>query len=189
MRARIVISLFALMAIPHNSGAAQATTAPAKPQSFSERYSIVSDKSIFLRDRSRPRPPPPPRNPPPTAPRLCRRVAHAHRRGPGGHRHPRLRRGLGSPSASSSSPPGDAIARGKITDIDLDAVEYEHNGQRKWITIGSDFTGRAAQIASVTTYAPTQPTTSPSTQAIDPNDPNLTQEQKMKLKRQLELKH
>jgi hypothetical protein len=170
--------------------AAAPTTAPApaKP-TFSERYSIVSDKNIFLRDRSR------------GAPTTASTQSSTHRSTPLPEETLMLTgivlEDVGMRAYIEDSVTfrilklavGESVARGKITSIDLDAVEYERNGQRKWIVIGYDFTGRPAQIASSTTYTPADATTSPTTQAIDPNDPNLTQEQRMKLKRQMELKH
>jgi hypothetical protein len=186
--AALSMTCAALMLCDTLQGATPTTApAPAK-QSFSERYSIVSDKNIFLRDRSRP------------APTTASTQSTTHRSAAIPEESLMLTgvvlEDVGIRAYVEDSitfrivklAVGDAIARGKVTDIDLDAVEYEHNGQRKWITIGCDFTGRPAQIASSTTYNPTEPTTSPSTQAIDPNDPNLTQEQRMKLRRASELK-
>jgi hypothetical protein len=78
---------------------------------------------------------------------------------------------------------GDAVGRGKIAALDIDAVDYERNGEQVWIEAGADFTGRQViAITSDSTGPSGSPTTGP-TEIIDPNDPNLTIEQKLKLRR------
>jgi hypothetical protein len=81
---------------------------------------------------------------------------------------------------------GDSVGRGKIVGIDIDAVAYEHNGETTWVETGADFTGKQV-IAITSDIAPSSsggstPTTGPA-EVINPNDPNLTMEQKMKLRR------
>jgi hypothetical protein len=80
---------------------------------------------------------------------------------------------------------GDSVGRGRVTAIDYDAVEYERNGGTIWIETGADFTGKQV-IAITSDVAPIAPgstaTTGPA-EVINPNDPNLTLEQKMKLRR------
>jgi len=77
--------------------------------------------------------------------------------------------------------PGDPVAQGKITQIEIDSVCYESNGKELWIDIGADLTGKqVVVITSDSTHS--APTTGPA-EIIDPNDPNLTLEQKMKLRR------
>jgi hypothetical protein len=79
---------------------------------------------------------------------------------------------------------GDSVGRGKISGIDLDAIEYEHNGEQTWIEAGADFTGKQV-IAIPGDSGPSAggtATTGPA-EVINPNDPNLTIEQKMKLRR------
>lgn len=78
---------------------------------------------------------------------------------------------------------GDAVGRGRISEIQIDAVCYERNGEQIWIDTGADFTGK--QIIAITSdsvSASGTPTTGPA-EVINPNDPNLTIEQKMKLRR------
>ncbi len=85
---------------------------------------------------------------------------------------------------------GDPVARGRIVDMDLNAVEYERGDQQMWITVGSNFAGQATLLGAASSASSssgpgaTQPTTLP----INPNDPNLTIEQRMKLRRLQELK-
>ncbi|HEX3358371.1 MAG TPA: hypothetical protein VHS31_15465 [Tepidisphaeraceae bacterium] len=80
--------------------------------------------------------------------------------------------------------PGDLVGRGKVGEIAIDSVEYLHDGQDDWIAIGADLTGK--QVITITSDSAAEsgstPTTGPA-EIIDPNDPNLTLEQKMKLRR------
>jgi hypothetical protein len=80
---------------------------------------------------------------------------------------------------------GDSVGRGTIAAIDFDAVQYERNGGNIWIETGDDFTGK--QVFAITSdVAPSSSgstaTTGPA-EVINPNDPNLTLEQRMKLRR------
>ena len=80
---------------------------------------------------------------------------------------------------------GDAVGRGKISAVDFDAIEYDRNGESVWIETGADFTGKQV-IAITSDVAPSSPGGAPTTgpaEIINPNDPNLTLEQKMKLRR------
>jgi hypothetical protein len=83
---------------------------------------------------------------------------------------------------------GDKLAHGRVAAIDIDAIVYDADGKPKWIDIGSDLTGHAVAAIESPTFSDepsTQPTTGP---AINPNDPNLTLEQRLKLRRLQELK-
>jgi hypothetical protein len=81
--------------------------------------------------------------------------------------------------------PGDAVGRGHITEVDIDRIAYEHNGEEKWIPVGCDFTGK--EVVTVSESSEEGPTTGP-VQTIDPNNPNLSLEERMKLRRQQERK-
>jgi hypothetical protein len=184
---------------------------------YSDRYSILTQRNIFLKDRSR----------------------GSSRNGSSG--------GGGSTTQSSTQPThrspeetlilrgivmeqgevrayfediansrmvrvamGEPIARGRITSIGLDAVEYETAGSSStgttgsggggargtFVAIGNDLTGKvseydmpsssaAAAAAAMATTSPVMPT---GIEGLNPNDPNLTPEQRMKLRRMQELK-
>jgi hypothetical protein len=78
---------------------------------------------------------------------------------------------------------GDAVGRGHVADIAIDAICYERNGEEAWIDAGSDFTGKQVIAITSETMSPSgTPTTGPA-EVINPNDPNLTLDQKMKLRR------
>ena len=99
---------------------------------------------------------------------------------------------------------GDAIARGTIAAIEIDAVAYQSNGRVTWIEVGRDFANHPIEVVgeSMSASVEATPTTSPAgasgsssassgaapAAAINPNDPNLSTEQKMRLRRQQELK-
>jgi hypothetical protein len=163
------------------------TTAPSteKPivrPSFRERYSILSDHNIFMRERRSARD----RDRSTTQPSFQRTpeqtfvltgiVLEAGQRR--AYMEDRERGGLIKLSI------GDTIARGKIADIDIDAVAYEQNGRQQWVAIGTDLTGATPPPPAVNMLSPT---TGPTTLPFDPNSPDLTVEQKMQLRRFQEL--
>jgi len=165
---------------------------PARPPTYSERYGLLADHNIFVRDRTR----------------IVRGGSGGY--GPGGagsSTQPSTRPTVRSPEEALALrgvviedgglhayvedtnsynmlrlSPGDNVARGKVSAIQIDAVQYEGpGGHREWIEIGQDFTGHTAVAgSSFGVGASTQPSGPP----IDPNDPNLTLEQRMKLRRQ-----
>ena len=180
---------------------------------YSDRYSILTQRNIFLKDRSR-----------------------GSRNGSDG------RGGNGSTTQSSTQPShrspeetlllrgivmeqgevrayfediansrmvrvgmGETIARGRITSIGLDAVEYETPGSggspsnaggehRTFVAIGTDLTGKVSEYdlpsssAAAATMATTSPVMPSGVEGLNPNDPNLTMEQRLKLRRMQELK-
>jgi hypothetical protein len=85
---------------------------------------------------------------------------------------------------------GDSIARGRIVDMDLNAVEYARGDQQTWIAVGSNFAGQATLLGAApsTDDSSSSSSTQPTTLPFNPNDPNLTVEQQMKLRRRQELK-
>jgi hypothetical protein len=148
--------------------AAAPTTAPAEARSshhegFSDKYASIVDHNIFLRDRGRRE-----RSTQPS-------TQHASAREPAPEELVWLSGvameidGFRAYAEDTSGAivrklaPGDSIARGKITAIEIDAVEYEHNGQRTWIAVGNDFTGNPAVVSSIA--ASTSPSEAPTTNA------------------------
>ena len=175
---------------------------------YSDRYSILTQRNIFLKDRS-----------------------HASRNGRNGngsttqssstqpsHRSPEetlLLRGIVieqgevrayfediANSRMVRVAQGETIARGRITSIGLDAVEYETSGgggaatiggHRTFVAVGTDLTGKVSEYdlpssSSAAAMATTSPVMPSGVEGLNPNDPNLTPEQKMKLRRAMELK-
>jgi hypothetical protein len=102
---------------------------------------------------------------------------------------------------------GDQIGRGHVAAIEIDAIAYEYGGKVTWIPIGKDLTGdvppntaasyiASAGTGSTTAPATTGPTTGPAVAGsdtvapaplpLDPNNPNLSFEERMKLRRIME---
>ena len=70
--------------------------------------------------------------------------------------------------------PGDALARGRVVEMQPDAVAYESDGRVIWIEVGQDLTGSLSRSASATQPAgsATQPASTqasgdPATQSIE----------------------
>lgn len=96
---------------------------------------------------------------------------------------------------------GESVGRGVITQIQMDAIEYLNGEQHVWIDVGRTLTGSVPPPSPIRTYADTTPavtapgsTTQPSmatgvapSPLPNPTDPNLTLEERMKLRRAQEL--
>ena len=83
-----------------------------------------------------------------------------------------------------------SFVRLRVVGIDIDAIAYEYDGQVSWVMLGQDLSGSQVATWSSTTLAGSAgPTTGPSDAGppLDPNDPNLTIEQRMRLRRMLEM--
>ena len=181
---------------------------PARPPSYAERYSILTQRNIFLKDRSRGGS----RNGSTTAPTTSSASTQPARRSP---EETLLLRGIvveqGEVRAYFEDVvnsrivrvgQGDTIARGRIASIDLDLVEYEPTGagagaKRTFVVVGHDLTGKVSALDTGTSgeggdaaaaMATTGPVMPSGVAGLNPNDPNLTPEQKMKLRRAMELK-
>jgi hypothetical protein len=174
-------------AVSQNGSAASPAAAPAAlpqtQQSYRERYGIVTERNIFLRER--------PRfdrnnnnNGPTTAPVrtpeqtfvLTGVVLE------GGERRAYFEDR--SKNSMLRVSVGDSLARGKIAEIDIDSVAYDGgNGRQTWVDVGSDLTGTYSPSVVASSSSDHPPSTSPADLGFDPNSPNLTTEQKMKLRR------
>ena len=175
---------------PSTTQPSQSDSGSTRPAEYRERYAILAERNIFLKERRGTREPPRfdgPREPRPEQTFSLTGIVEEE----GQFRA--YFENLRNPSFTRVSL-GDPIARGKVTAIALDAVEYEQDGQRRWIEIGHDLTGTrtvapsSSYTSSATSSPTTGPTTGPTTATLDfdPNDPALTTEQKMKLKRMKE---
>jgi hypothetical protein len=169
-----------------------AETTPATRQNYNDRYGVLSDRNIFLRERGRP--------------------------APSTRRYDSSTTSSSRPAAESTYvvtgivleegqyrayveevntgrvqrlAVGDAVAKGHVLDIDIDAMAYSANGKGTWIPIGCDLQGKPfnAFPSALSRYmSTTGPTSGPSTQGaaplpIDPNAPNLSVEERMRLRR------
>ncbi|MGB7158163.1 MAG: hypothetical protein WBD40_08865, partial [Tepidisphaeraceae bacterium] len=151
--------------------------------SYGDRYAVLEQRNVFVRDRSRPTS----RNSSPGTTQPSRRSAEESLivRGiameDGGFRA--YVEDLNN-STTLRVAPGDSLARGHVVLIALDAIAYEHDGKQSWIEIGSDLTGRMMETPSYGSSgaaSTTGPTSLPAN--LDPNDPSLTVEQRMRIRR------
>jgi len=184
-----------LLIILVSSVVVQAAEEPRSKSEYATKFGVVSERNMFLRDRTKREPA---RNTTTTQP--ARRPAEESFivRGVAIELD-----GLRAYIEDVNGPmlkllPGDAVARGKISQIDIDAVEYEQGGQKLWVNVGEDLTGHASSFVGVSTEEPTTvaSTSQPSSASADAapaakvntNDASLTVEQRLKLRRQQELK-
>ena len=70
-----------------------------------------------------------------------------------------------------------------VTQIEIDRIEYTAGDNPTWIAIGHDLAGRSSLASSLRLDTSFTPTTNPTNLGFDANDPNLTTEQKMRLRR------
>jgi hypothetical protein len=178
--------------VPAPPTAAPPATAVA-PASFAGQYGMLSERSIFLRNRPRPRPASAVQQvtsrpvAPPAAPErdfVLRGVVLEDvdlRAYVEDTRASRMLRLL----------PGEDVARGQIVQIEADAVLFQHDGEQLWIEVGQNFTGTRAtsplpQPTTEATNGSGGATTSTSTSA-SPSPPGgsaTSIEERMRLRRQ-----
>jgi hypothetical protein len=182
--------------------AATPSTAPAAPttqsahrENFSERYAIIVERNIFVRDRARPSNNSSRSSQPTTqhtTPKLPEEEVWLSGVAVESEGFRAYAEDVSGSYRVVKLAPGDPIARGKITAIDIDAVEYENrDGKRLWIAIGEDFMGKPASIStsSPSSYASESPTTTSSSQpAGDSSNTAASLEEKMRHRRAQELK-
>jgi hypothetical protein len=196
-----IVSATSLMAADPAPPPAQApAAAPSAPnvnqrrETYSDRYSVLTEHNIFMKDRAR-RPAATTQRatsqaaaPPLEASLVLRGIVMEEE----GFRA--YVENLESQNMLKIAI-GDDIGHGKVSSFQIDAIEYARGDQKTWIEIGRNFLG--AVSASVPTSA--APTTGPTSAApgarsgattgpVNANDPNLTPEQRMRLRRQQELK-
>jgi hypothetical protein len=204
----------------YSSRSSSSSGATSRPAGYRDRYTILSDQNIFVRERSR--------------------IVPESQRNDGSRNDSTTRftravetgfvltgvvleEGAYRAYIEDSNASrilrlnlGDIVARGHIVDIDINSIVYEASGQTKLVALGCDLTG-AAVVSSgssggggytgSTGYgggtpggsggAPTPGSTSTSAPSlgvatpplpVDPNNSNLSLEEKMRLRRALEVK-
>ncbi len=197
----IILSMLALAPVP--AVAAARAVAPA-PQTqpvkidYRERYSVLTDRNMFLRDRRRAGFT---REPTSRPVYVARPVDETLILTGIVLEEGEYRAYFEDTQASSvlRLRVGESVGRGVISQIQMDAIEYLNGEQHIWIDIGHTLTGATPPPSTpswradagpgpgpVASGSTTQPATS-TTPLINPNDPNLTLEEKMKLRRQQEL--
>jgi hypothetical protein len=164
----------------------QARSDPATEERFSDRYEILTEKNIFLRNRPRPRSAA-------REPREPRRVEEtfvltgiALQEG----RHVAFIENSGTRTTQRLLP-GEAVAGGTVISVELDSLEFETKGRRLRVEIGRNLLGDVfvAETPAATTGPSTTPASaggSPGGSATPPlsGDASLSAEERMKLRRQ-----
>ena len=156
------------------SGPARAADPPRR-ENYAEHYAVLADHNIFLRDRS------------------VRSLGNSATSRPAALPEESLiltgvvfeddgfRAYVEEGSRIQRLGLGDAVGRGRVSEIALDEIEYEQGSQHTWIAVGCNFLGKSVVPASVSYSAGS--TTQPTSLPFDPNAPNLPLEQKMRLRR------
>lgn len=190
---KISLSLIALLLVMSSFAPSVASAASSRSGNYSDHYGVISERNIFLKDRAHPTTrssaggsgssstQPSSRTDPEHAMTLTGIVFednayHAFLENRDSNTIQRVN-------------VGDSVARGKIIEITIDGMLYENtSGQQMQVVIGSDLTGKTA--APIEPYAlPSVASTMPSgVEGLKADDPNLTMEQKLKLRRAAELK-
>lgn len=191
-------------------------TRPSTQPGYKDRYGVISERNMFLRDRrtressrssysstSRPSYTPPP----PEATYVLTGIVLEE----DGQIRAYIEDTRGAKILRLAV--GDNIARGSIAEIQIDGILYESSGKSAWVEVGKTLAGLPFIPPQQVVYVPAQTTTpspgattTPSTNptevsttgpsdsaappgsvAVNPNDPSLTPEQRLKLKRQMEL--
>lgn len=163
-------------------------TAAEPIEGFRERYEIVYQRSIFVRDRRAPAPerpraetPPPP--PPPLEASFV--VVGIVEEGESYRVHVEDRRA----GSLLTLRVGDAVARGAVGSIDLDGITYRIDEATIEVPIGSDLLGKAASAAAQEpprAAASEQPPAADAAPATN-NDEELSLEERMRRRRAQEV--
>ena len=175
-----------------------ADSKPPTKQSYEERYRLLTEENMFLRDRRKP---------------ASRPIGSGNEGGP-----PRVVRAPETlyvlrgvvlegdqfrayiedvtNAKMLRLAVGDLVARGHVAAIDIDAIAYEATGQITWVNVGADLKGQVAtssstptpRVAPSTTASTPAATTEGGTPAVEGGaaavDPNsLSLEEKMRRRR------
>jgi hypothetical protein len=167
------------------------SAAPSTRQSDRDRYAVLTDQNIFLKDRrTRPRNGSTSTERPMTEMDRIKATPEAKFVLTGVvFEDGDYRAFIEDTSASKvlRLSVGEPIARGKITEIDIDTIAYESAGKTTIINVGTTLTGIPYSAFTASPGATPAPGAAPSTPLPDPNNPNLTIEERMKLRRAAEL--
>jgi len=148
---------------------------PEKQQSFDERYKVIWEQNMFLKERKKPGS---------TTPRNGADGGGPNGRGNREQRAPETLfalRGVVFEEGQNFAYfedmttakmlrliVGDSIAKGRIAEIEIDAVAYEAGGQITWVSVGTDLRGKAAVLLSTPSYETRATPTTTSTASTSP---------------------
>lgn len=190
----VILGLLTFVAPQHTVGQAQqqsqsqqsSSSPQQRPPDYRERYGVLVERNIFLRNRSRPPARTPTTNSSESGTRPSRRPEQSYLLTGIVMEEGRRIAFIENTSTSSTErlAVGASIAGGKIIDVDFHHLEFESaSGQRSKVEIGKTLAGGERSSSGGTEVADTQPSDAP----IDPNKPNLTVEERLKLRRQQQL--
>ncbi|HMB96344.1 MAG TPA: hypothetical protein VKK61_09920, partial [Tepidisphaeraceae bacterium] len=143
-----VVVFIGLLAMQMRAADLAPTSAPANRMNYRERYSVLAEHDIFLRDRSHhvSRPTSRPAFATPEQAFVLTGIVFED-----GEFHAYLEDLARSTSMILRV--GDAVARGQIADIQMDAVEYQGPGGATWIEIGNNLSGGEVESVSAARIA------------------------------------
>lgn len=193
----VILGLLAFVAPQHTVGQAQqqsqsqqsSSSPQQRPPDYRERYGVLVERNIFLRNRSRPPARTPTTNSSESGTRPSRRPEQSYLLTGIVMEEGRRIAFIENTSTSSTErlAVGASIAGGKIIDVDFHHLEFESaSGQRSKVEIGKTLAGGERSSSGSTEVAGTQP--SDSSAPIDPNKPNMTPEERLRLRRQQEIR-
>jgi len=168
---------------------ARAAQPSANRASYADRYGVLEERNMFMRDRTQKSVPPSAT----TQPAAARSAEESLVLTGVALEEDGLRAYVEDTGKSTilKLAPGDVLGHGNVGEILIDAIAYDTSAGRTWVEVGDDLRGQASMLLSNPTEdlaAATQPVVASDVANLNPNDPNLTIEQKMKLKRAQELK-
>ncbi len=181
-----------LLTIFASLGAAQERDASRRPDAFESEYGMIVRRNVFVRDRRAAQaraqapeptaadaaPPPPP--PPIQTQYVLVGVVFEEDEVRAYFEH------LATATLMRVAP-GEEIAGGRITEVQMDAVEYLGEEGSLWIEIGHDLTGRAVSPRLGPTATGTTPGTTAPGAAPAADEAGLTPEERMRRRRLLEV--
>lgn len=193
----VILGLLTFVAPQHTVGQAQqqsqsqqsSSSPQQRPPDYRERYGVLVERNIFLRNRSRPPARTPTTNSSESGTRPSRRPEQSYLLTGIVMEEGRRIAFIENTSTSSTErlAVGASIAGGKIIDVDFHHLEFESaSGQRSKVEIGKTLAGGERSSSGGTEVADTQP--SDSSAPIDPNKPNMTPEERLRLRRQQEIR-
>ena len=151
---------------------------------FTERYGMLVESNMFLRDRrtASPEPSTQPSAPPPSPEQTMMLTGIVFEDGGFRAYFENLRE-----SRVVRVSPGDAIATGHVSAILIDALEYFAGSESRWIEIGQDLTGKAAAVAPGGGSSASSTTAPTTTFSPDVDPASLSPADRLRLRRQQEL--
>jgi hypothetical protein len=179
---------FAVSCLALAQPSAGQSTPAAQPANSKDHYAILTEKNIFVRNRPATRANRPPSNGIRRPEEMLVLTGIALQEG----RHVAFIENR-STNVTQRLLPGAPVLGGNVVAVGFDSLEFESGGKNIQIRVGRNFLGDvsaapappagATTLPSGSTTAPASAGTAPASPPL-PNDPNLSAEERMKLRRQ-----